>query len=150
MKLNLAGGSHPLDGFVNLDKDMGWFFQMGLEYENETIEAITESHGLMFLREKEIDELIRECARVLEIGGVLRITEDYSAYEGSRIFGGWRGSKILLGPGLITELMEKHGIEVKYDNNMENITYYKNNSLIQRNHGGFPRVFHIEGIKCMN
>jgi ubiquinone/menaquinone biosynthesis C-methylase UbiE len=145
VKLNCGSGKNPLEGFVNLDATGGWRFQDELEYRN--VEAITISHSLMFLREIEIENFLREAYKVLKPGGVIRITEDYSIYEGSKVFGGWRGSRILLGPILLTRLLKKTGFKVFFDNYYEYMSQFKDHSLIQRFHGGWPRVFHIEGVK---
>ena len=150
MKLNCGSGDHELEGFVNLDKDNGWLFQMGFKYKDNSIEAITESHSLMFLTEKEIEQWVEESYRVLKVGGILRITEDYSSFEGSKVYGGWHGKwlvRTLFGPEFFIELLSKVGFEVFFNNYYDKETQFKDNSLMQLYHGCWPRVFHIEGKK---
>jgi len=94
IKLNLGCGKFPLEGFVNMDsrgdlskvfqkRDPGkfnirdnWKWQDRLIYKDHTVEAITESHSLMYLKVEEYELVFCEMWRVLKLGGIFRITED--------------------------------------------------------------------------
>src|SRR3989344_639427 len=77
IKLNLGCKHRKLEGFDNLDKIFGWYFQDGLpQYASGSVGGITISHALMFLTESEIETFMKEMWRVLKVGGVVRITED--------------------------------------------------------------------------
>ena len=155
LRLNLACGVpnteswHPIAGFVNLDKSLGWKFQDGFgEFATGTVAAITESHGLMYAPETDWPAFLRECYRVLAPGGVLRITEDDTVHPDSPRRGGWRGSDpfvSLTDPEKMRRYVEAAGFTV-YDVG-PNSSRYVDRSLIQANHGEPPAVFHVEGVK---
>ena len=147
-RLNLACGPHRLDGFDNLDLP-DWRFQDGLgAYKDESIEGITESHGLMFLPIEDWPALFAEFARVLMRGGVVRITEDATDDPRSERFGGWHDAVTLTSRSLVSVHLEVAGlraVDVSPD-----WSFFKSGtdgSLIQTLHGAPPKVFHIEGIK---
>lgn len=148
LKLNLGSAHHKLEGFINLDEE--WLAQTGLDYKDKSIEAITISHLIFLLTEIEIGQLMEECYRVLVKGGVLRITEDFSVCEPSSVFGGYRGTKTLLGPDLFKKILGDLGFKVYFDNYYESKTQFKDKSLIQVRHGYWPHAFHIEGVKREN
>ncbi len=89
MKLNLGSGAHPLEGFVNLDKQNGWTFEQGLWYSDRSVEAITISHALMYVPLAEWPRVFTELARVLVPGGIVRITEDATNDPESERYGGF-------------------------------------------------------------
>src|SRR5262249_40178700 len=77
LRLNLGGGINPIRGFDNLDKSEGWTFEDGLGfYADDTVEAVTISHSLMYVDLEEWPAVFAEIARVLQPGGFLRVTED--------------------------------------------------------------------------
>jgi len=145
MKLNLGSSINQIKGFKNLDAIDGWYVQHGLDYPDNSIEAITISHLVMYIKELDIEPFFKEMYRVLEPKGIVRITEDNSTFIGSKIFGGWKDAVMLTSADFLREYLEKVGFksfEVKEDE-----THYKDKSLCQRLHGGWPRVYHIEGLK---
>lgn len=146
MKLNLACGNDLLKDFTNLDIKDNWYFQNGLgQFQDNSIEAITISHSLMFLTEKELEIFFKECFRVLQKNGVIRITEDWATYWGSKVFGGWWSAKLLTSPILMEYYLKKSGFQAFRV--AEDETKFKDKSLIRILHGHHPRVFFIEGLK---
>lgn len=152
MKLNLGCGDAQLEGFVNLDKRWGWCFEDGLgQYADGSIEAITESHALMYLLEPEWPAIFAEMARVLEPGGVVRITEDDTVNPLGHRFGGRRpvrGAYVCPCPcsaELVIRHLEQAGLVAGLVAPGE--TAWRDTSLIQQLHGQPPDVFHVEGVK---
>ena len=151
VKLNLGAGRRNtwLEGFVNLDKKYGWNFQDGLKrYNDNSVDAITISHALMYLSEPEILTFLKEVYRVLKINGVIRISEDNCEEKASDTYlVGWKGAISLTGPKMMRDLLELAGFEV-YDMTKDN-SLYKDNSLCQNLHerNNPKRIFFLEGIK---
>ena len=156
IKLNLGCGAFPLPEpeFVNLDKGRGygrWFFQDGFKYHDNSVDAITISHALMYLTEEELWRFMKEAYRVLKEGGVIRITEDNTTDPESSVYGGWHKErevppfKCLTDAKMMRDALEQAYFKV-YDIELEE-TYYKDRSLIQQRHGEAPRVFAVEGVK---
>jgi hypothetical protein len=145
VKLNLASGARPLDGFENLDATNGWRFEQGLNYADESIEAITESHGLMFVALSDWPYVFSEIERVLQPGGVVRITEDATDDRRSSRYGGFHDAVTLTSRDLVRAHMEIVGLDVR--DVSEVYSYFKDDSLKQRWHGSSPKVFFVEGIK---
>ncbi len=146
MKLNLACGPHLLDGFENLDKETGWRFEDGLgEYADGSIEALTISHALMYLPLEHWGRCFAEFARVLEPGGVVRITEDATDNPESERYGGFHDAVTLTSLSLVSFHLLAAGLEptaVGHDQ-----SWFRDGSLCQNWHGGEPKVFFVEGIK---
>jgi SAM-dependent methyltransferase len=145
-RLNLGGGINPIRGFVNLDKSLGWRFEEGLfDVEDGSIEAITISHALMYVDSSFWAFAFSEFSRVLEPGGILRVTEDAIGAPGS--------SRPVLRPGaavptsleLVREAMLGAGLDPQVVS--PNVSLFYDTSLIQQNYGQPPDVFHLEGIK---
>lgn len=150
MKLNLGCGAYPLNGFANLDAATGWRFEHGLsDYPTGSVDAITISHALMYVRPKYWPAMFAEFARVLRDGGVIRVTEDNTADTRSRTHGtGWRGSQpaiTLTDAGMVKAHMLDAGL-VAHDVDPWQ-THYRDDTLIQRRHDDPPHVFHVEGIR---
>lgn len=155
LRLNLGCGTpdarswHPIGGFVNLDKSLGWRFEDGLrDFADGSVAAITVSHSLMYVREQDMPAVFDEFARVLQTGGVLRITEDDATNRASSRFGGWRGSEsaiILTDARMMRRQMERVGFTV-HDVTAET-TQYADRSLLQAQHGDPPHCFWIEGVR---
>ena len=155
LRLNLGCGNpddrswHPLPGLVNLDKSLGWKFEHGLrEFANGSVAGVTISHALMYLEAAAWPAFVEELARVLEPGGVVRITEDETSDPRSSRVGGWKGSQpaiTLTTPAFVRAHLEAAGFAVAdvgpYD------TRYRDDSLCQRYHGEPPHVFFVEGVK---
>ncbi len=145
VKLNLASGAHPLDGFVNLDAENGWLFEDGLDYRSGSIEAITESHGLMFVDLADWPYVFSEFARVLEPGGVVRITEDNTTDPRSERFGGYHDAVTLTSAKLIAYYLLAAGLDPRVLSADQ--TLFKDDSLRQSWHGAEPKVCYVEGSK---
>lgn len=145
-KLNLACGPNPLTGFDNLDASTGWRFEDGLgDYPDGSVEGLSESHGLMYVPLAEWPALFAEIARVLEPGGIVRITEDDTANAESERFGGWHDAVTLTSPKLVAAALRKAKlVVVKAD---ADTTAFKDRSLMQAWHGAAPKCFWIEGQK---
>ena len=144
MKLNLACGANPLPGFVNLGDP--WRFQDGLDFDDASAEAITISHALMYLPIGDWPAAFAEFYRVLEPGGVIRITEDHCTHPQSERYGGHEDAITLTSPRIVKiHLRDAWFTEV---NDMPPpFTLYLDLSLIQQHHGAHPKVFHVEGRK---
>jgi SAM-dependent methyltransferase len=155
LRLNLGCGQrgtacwHPLPGMANLDKSLGWSFEDGLgDFVSGSVAGITISHALMHLPLSAWPALFAECARVLEPGGVLRITEDDAINPQSQRYGGWKGSQpalTLTDAAVVRRHLEAAGLRpVAVD---VHTTQYRDVSLMQAFHGAAPDVFFIEGIR---
>lgn len=149
VKLNLGSKHRRLEGFDNLDKIFGWHFQDGLpNYKDNSVDAITISHALMFLTLPEVTTFAKEMLRVLKPGGVVRITEDdtenpkSSWYKTGNIKS---GPSCLTGPKMMGQILKGAGFQV-FDVD-RNLTHFYDKSLMQSYRGGQPDFFFIEGIK---
>lgn len=145
MKLNLGSGPNPLDGFVNLDQRTGWRFEAGLPYEAASVEAITISHALMYVRLDDWPAVFSEFARVLYPDGIIRITEDATDDQSSLRYGGHQEAATLTSVDLVGSHLRAVGFrwaEVGADETM-----FIDGSLCQRFHGDPPKVFFVEGVK---
>lgn len=146
LRLNLGGGYNPIPGYLNLDKQNGWQFEDGLPMLGTgSVEAITESHALMYVGLEYWPEAFAEMARVLRPGGWIRLTHDSTADPASSRRGRRRGAMVATTPELVIDHLAEVGIladEVRPDE-----TAYSDGSLIQQNYGSPPDVFHVEGRK---
>jgi LmbE family N-acetylglucosaminyl deacetylase len=145
-RLNLGGGINPIKHFDNRDKSNGWRFEDGLGiYGNGSVEAITISHALMYVGLELWLGIFDELYRVLEPGGILRVTEDAIGAEGS--------SRPIIRPGAAVatnlELVKGFMDSVGFDPHelSPNASLFYDATLIQQNYGDPPDVFHVEGIK---
>lgn len=144
-KLNLGCGPHHLEGFDNLDAGTGWRFEDGLKYADGSVEAITVSHSLMYVAAKDWPFVFGSFARVLEPGGIVRVTEDDTEHPESERLGGWHDAVTLTSPKLVAAQLRKVKlVVVKAD---ADTTAFKDRSLLQAWHGREPKVFFIEGRK---
>ena len=143
-RLNLASGPNILPNFLNMDLP-DWRFEDGLPFEDGSIEAITESHGLMYVAKKDWPFVFSEIARVLEPGGIVRITEDDTANPDSERYGGWYDAVTLTSPKLVAQHLRK--AKLKPIEQLARTTAFKDQSLLQHWHGAPPKVFFCEGIK---
>lgn len=146
MKLNLGCGPHLLVGFVNLDLSDGWRFEDGLgDYPDGSIEAITVSHALMYVPLASWPLVFAEFARVLETGGVVRVTEDSTDDPLSSRYGGFVDAVTMTSRSLVRGHLDLSGLTV--EDVRSDWSHFRDDSLIQRWHGEPPKVFHVEGIK---
>jgi ubiquinone/menaquinone biosynthesis C-methylase UbiE len=143
MKVNFGCGDRKLDGFLNLDREhFDW--NKRLPFEDETFEAITVSHSLMYANN--IQFSLGELRRVLKTGGVLRITEDNTENINSERFGGHSDAVSLTGPlQMNVDLINIGFKEVFYLD--KNTTFWFDHSLFQEFHGEEPKVFFMEARK---
>lgn len=144
MKLNLGSGPHPLDGFENLDLP-DWRFEDGLPYPDASVDGITSSHSLMYVALADWPAVFTEIARVLEPGGIVRVTEDDTENPASERFGGWHDAVTLTSPKLLRKHLRSAGLIVT--NQTAVTSGYRDQSLCQAFHGFEPKVFFIEGQK---
>ena len=146
LRLNLGGGLNPIDGFVNLDKTNGWLFESGLpDYPDGSVEAVTESHALMYVDEDVWPFVFGEIARVLRPGGTVRITEDAIGEPGSGRPVIRKRAKVATDTNLIMRHLYEAGLNPRKVE--PNETYFVDRSLIQCNYGDPPDVTHVEATK---
>lgn len=155
LRLNLGCGTpgarswHPVKGMVNLDKSLGWRFEDGLgDFADHTVSAVTISHALMYVAERDWPAFFAEVSRVLVDGGVVRITEDDATNPASSRYGGWKGSEpavTLTSARIVAAAMERAGLVPRVVAADE--TLYSDDSLCQAQHGAPPDVFWIEGVR---
>lgn len=155
LRLNLGCGTpdtdswHPLPGFVNLDRSLGWRFEDGLgDFVDGSVAGITTSHALMYVALADWPQAFAEFARVLRPGGVLRITGDDTSDPRSARYGGWRGSEpavTLTDPRMVRRYLENAGFTAH--DVTAHATRFQDRSLCQAHHGQPPDVFFIEGVR---
>lgn len=146
LRLNLGGGINPIPGFVNLDKRDGWMFEDGLgAFPDGSVDAITVSHALMYVDLEHWPSVFAEFARVLQPGGLVRITEDAIGEPGSSRPVIRPGAAVATTPELAFEHLAAAGLRAVRVGPDE--TQFSDASLIQENYGVPPTVFHAEGLK---
>lgn len=145
-RLNLGAGPHQIEGFDNLDANTGWRFELGLgDYPDGSVEGLTIGHALMYVPKLNWEYVFKEFARVLEPGGIVRITEDNTEDPESERYGGWRDAVTLTGPKMMAAALRKAKLIVqKVD---ADTTFFSDRSLMQAWHGPAPKCFWIEGRK---
>lgn len=95
--INLGCGSSALEGWVNVDIargpsiDVVWDLRQGLPFADGSCAAIFSEHVIEHVTKEDGLKLLRECHRVLQRGGVLRLStpdaEKYlRSYAGDREF----------------------------------------------------------------
>lgn len=72
MKLNLGGGGHNPDGYVEIDRATGHEIYP-LPYEDGSVDIVRASHVLEHFSHKVIGDVVKEWVRVLKPSGLLRI-----------------------------------------------------------------------------
>lgn len=154
VRLNLGAGTlgspseHWLHGFVNKDKSHGWCYEDGLgDYPDGSVAAILISHSIMYVRIEDWPRMFAEFARVLEPGGIIRITEDDTEHPDSRRYRSlWNGSEpgvTYTGPALVREHLARVGLTPL--DVTPATSHYRDQSLVHRWHGDPPHVFFMEG-----
>jgi predicted SAM-dependent methyltransferase len=85
--INLGCGPVPLHGWVNVDiarsphVDVVWDLRRGLPFADESCAVIFSEHVIEHLSKEDAEKLLGECCRVLQRGGVLRLsTPDAGRY----------------------------------------------------------------------
>jgi len=82
MKLHLGCGTQYKEGWVNIDDnsdnnisklDINMDLTLGLPYQDGTVDYIFHEHFFEHLTPEQGKLLVKECMRVLKIGGVMRI-----------------------------------------------------------------------------
>ena len=147
-KLNLASGVYTMRGFDNLDPcHDGRRFQDGLPfYDDNSVEAVTCSHGISQLPLADWPALFAEIHRVLEPGGVARFQDEWADNpESAHYPHGFPGVATLTTPALVVEHMRAAGLDVARVD--ADTTTFRDRSLIQHLHAGEPHSFSIEGVK---
>ncbi len=147
-RLNLGAGTGKahLDGFVNLDPSTGWCFEDGLgDYADGSVTGVSTSHCWMYLPLSLWPAAFAEIARVLEPGGILRVTEDNTEDPESERHGGWHDAITLTGPTVVREHMKQAGLKPRKQS--AKTSGFEDNSLCQSWHGAEPKVFFLEGRK---
>lgn len=93
--INLGCGYRPLPGWINLDRARGpevqvvWDIRQSLPFHSESCSAIFSEHVIEHLSKSDGERLLRECYRVLQQEGVLRLsTPDAARYLKSYANGG--------------------------------------------------------------
>jgi predicted SAM-dependent methyltransferase len=93
--VNIGCGYRPLSGWINLDRARGpdvqvtWDIRRGLPFHSGTCSAIFGEHLIEHLSKVDGDRFLKECHRVLQQGGVLRLsTPDTARYLKSYANGG--------------------------------------------------------------
>ena len=78
LRLDLGCGSSKKPGFVGLDlspdADIQWDIRWGLPFDDNSVIEIRSDHFLEHLELPVVVEVLRECRRVLVLGGVLNFT----------------------------------------------------------------------------
>ena len=72
LKLDIGGGDHPIEGFVNIDRKVGKE-AFPLEYADESVDEIHASHILEHFSYADAKIALKEWHRVLKPGGIMRI-----------------------------------------------------------------------------
>lgn len=85
--VQLGCGYNPLPGWINLDAargpqvDIVWDLQRGLPFSTDSCEAVFSEHVIEHLPKRDAQDLLKECRRILQPGGVLRLsTPDAERY----------------------------------------------------------------------
>lgn len=88
---------------------------------------------------------LSECFRVLQPGGILRVTEDNTEDPESERYGGYTDAVTLTGPTMMRRELKQAGFRVReYDADK---TGFHDRSLLQAHHGAAPKCFWMEGKK---
>jgi LmbE family N-acetylglucosaminyl deacetylase len=146
LRLNLGGEINRLPGYVNMDVSYGWKFEDGLGmWGDASVEAISVSHVLMYVRPEHWPLVFEEIARVLQPGGILRITEDAIGAPGSTRPVIRPRAHVATCADIVLKHMQNAGLAAGQV--AQDTTLFADETLIQRNYGAEPDVFHAEGVK---
>ena len=85
--VNIGCGPNPLSGWINLDMargdgiDIVWDLRDGLPFLAESCTAVFGEHVIEHMSKEDARQLLRECHRVLQPGGLIRLsTPDAARY----------------------------------------------------------------------
>lgn len=146
LRLNLGGEINRIPGYVDMDVSYGWKFEDGLGmWGTGSVEAITESHSLMYVAPEDWEAAFAEMVRVLQPGGFIRITQDDIGGPGSTRRHIRPGAAVETNPELVLHHLAQAGIDARVVAPDE--TSFRDRTLIQQNYGQPPDVFHVEGQK---
>lgn len=156
-QLNVGCHIYPLDNWLNLDikarslrarmADLGgtipeiYRFDLRKMWDmpDNSIDAITISHVLVFVTDAEAKHCISECYRVLKRGGVARFTElDENQFPFPGLLSTYTPDKmsfLVLKAGFDAEIMTRDA------------THHHDKSICIDGHGDPPKVFFVEGVK---
>jgi SAM-dependent methyltransferase len=78
LRLHLGSGSRRLDGWINIDllglpTDLAWDLRKQLPFPDSSADAVFHEHLVEHLPLAAALPLLRECHRVLRVGGILRV-----------------------------------------------------------------------------
>jgi predicted SAM-dependent methyltransferase len=80
LRVNIGCGPNALPGWINLDAaradgiDVLWDLRHGLPFPSESCTAIFGEHVIEHITKEDAEKLLRDCHRVLQKGGVVRIS----------------------------------------------------------------------------
>ena len=80
LRVNLGCGYRPVKGWINVDRarspeiQVVWDLTAGLPFSDSTCTAIFSEHVIEHVTKEDAAKLISECFRVLQDGGVLRLS----------------------------------------------------------------------------
>ena len=80
LRINIGCGSRPLPGWVNLDAargdkiDVVWDLRRGLPFPAGSCAVVFGEHVIEHISRPDAERLLRECHRVLQPGGVVRLS----------------------------------------------------------------------------
>lgn len=169
IRLNIGCAFLLMKGFLNLDINLkghgvepwDWKIPEGCElWDNfdvrepwkeildKTVEAITISHMFYAIEETCYPFIFSEAYRTMQHGGVIRITEDNFDQPKDKFieYGMDREGQIThVTRFMFWKYLSEAGFEVH--DVCDQITFYKDTSLMQSIHGDYIKNFFIEGIK---
>jgi ubiquinone/menaquinone biosynthesis C-methylase UbiE len=148
IRLHLCCDDHRIDGYEHHDPKVdGWRFEDGLPYPDGSVECITISHGLSQISEEGWNHACGEFFRVLEVGGIIRITDDDTeSLTSKRRENPFPGVNSLTGPYMARRHLRAAGFVVADVGPYA--THFKDTSILIHLRIAKPSyVFYIEGAK---
>lgn len=99
--LNIGCGKKHLNGFVNMDIEQPYDKKLdarkGLPYSEQIVDGVYSEHFFEHLTQAEGLGFLRECRRVLKLGGVVRVAmPDLDEVVGRYVSADWRGDGDML------------------------------------------------------
>lgn len=146
LNVNLGCGDRPLAGWINLDRargpqvDIVWDLRRGLPFPSESCSAIFAEHVIEHLAKSDAENLLKECYRVLQPRGVLRL----STPDAGRYLCSYAGDRNFLYHRNFTRAISTplDRINVMMREDGQHLWVYDAESLIMvLNRAGFSKVF---------